>query len=176
MAEVGLFWGQRVELINGEIHVMSPQNDPHASAIMHLTHVLARRVPEDFRVRVQLPLAISDISEPEPDIAIIKLEPGVIRNRSGCPTTAKLVIEVADTSLSRDVKKADAYASAAVSEYWILDLQGERLHVYRKPVSNPGEAGGAQYQEVRVLSSSDSIEPQFVPVASLRVSDLLTAL
>lgn len=172
MAEVGMFHGQRVELIDGKVIVMSPQNDPHASIIMQLNHILTRKIPEDFRVRPQLPLAVSDVSEPEPDIAIIRLEPGVIRGRDGCPTTAKLVIEVADSSLSRAKKKANLYASAAIPEYWIVDVQGKKLYVFKKPVSDSAEDYGARYDGMGTLSMQDAVTPEFVPVGELRVAQL----
>ena len=82
-------------------------------------------------VRVQLPLALSDDSEPEPDLAVVP--PGSYRD--GHPRRALLVIEVADSPLRKDRREKGAlYAEAGVPEYWIVDTTGERVEVHSEIV------------------------------------------
>lgn len=89
----------RVELIDGIVYDMSPQNGPHASAVHRGLRSLQSVFP-DRHIRVQAPLALSDDSELEPDLAVV---PGELEDYDQShPTTALLVVEVADSSLSRD--------------------------------------------------------------------------
>src|SRR5436190_18667624 len=96
MAEIGIFDGQRVELIHGEIIKMSPQNKPHALTVAIINGWLIRSLGENFTVRCQLPVVASDDTEPEPDFAVLTGSP---ESQHDHPTTALLMIEVADSSL-----------------------------------------------------------------------------
>jgi Uma2 family endonuclease len=93
--------GDRVELLGGEItDKMSPQNSRHSAAIGAAQYALDPIFKEGYWIRVQLPLAISDDSEPEPDLAVVT---GTWRDyRKAQPITAPLVIEIADTTLLVD--------------------------------------------------------------------------
>src|SRR5262245_37067935 len=73
MVELGLFQDERVELLRGVLVKMSPQLAPHASTVQKLTQLLVIRLQGRFTLRVQSPLALSDDSEPEPDIAVVDL-------------------------------------------------------------------------------------------------------
>src|SRR5258706_13152922 len=73
--DAGLFVDKRVELLDGEIITMPPQNPPHAGTTSHLAAVLIRGLGVLFSVRVQVPIILDDWSEPEPDIAICQLDP-----------------------------------------------------------------------------------------------------
>ncbi len=132
MIDAGLFAGERVELWRGVIVRMSPQKSPHAAAVQKLNHlfVIALVPTKRASVRVQLPLALADDSEPEPDIAVV--EAGEYRDAH--PTTARLVIEVADTSLSADRGfKADDYAAAGIAEYWVVNVRARTIEIFRDP-------------------------------------------
>src|SRR5215831_19338892 len=99
-AEVGILKpDERLELIEGEIYLkMSPQKAPHATTIRLVENALNRIFSEGHDVRVQLPLALGERSEPEPDVAVVagSLWDYQIEH----PTTAELVIEVSDTTLA----------------------------------------------------------------------------
>ncbi len=140
MGELGLFNGQRVELLDGEVIVMSPMGAGHAAAVTKVAHALFRAFGEGFSVRVQLPLALDPTTEPEPDVAVITGSPDDYLDEH--PSTAVLIVEVADTSLAYDrTEKARVYARANISEYWIVNLLERQLEVYRKPQ-------GERYAEV----------------------------
>lgn len=131
LVALGAFAGERLELLAGALVAISPQHAPHAATIARLTKLLVRRVSEDYDLRFQLPLAIADDSEPEPDAAIV---PAGDYQRAH-PTTALLVIEVADSSLVRDRRKAERYGAAGVPECWIVDLAARAVEVYSGPTS-----------------------------------------
>jgi Uma2 family endonuclease len=125
----GVLDDARVELLYGRVVSMSPQGGRHSYGVTELARALIPAVGSKGRVRIQMPLAVSDSSEPEPDVAIVP--PGDYLDDH--PTTAWLVIEVADSSLDRDRAKAKAYAAAGVVEYWIVDLVEGVFEVHAGP-------------------------------------------
>ncbi len=161
MVELGLFVEERIELLDGWLVEMSPSNPPHAQAIRVLSRCLAE-ARQGVDLQVQLPLALSDHSEPEPDLALVPAGD----YWGGHPTAAHLVIEVADASLRKDRgPKALAYALAGVPEYWVVNLVDRVVEVY----TEPGAEGYGAVQRVAgdaVLSPGEFPEIQ-VPVARL---------
>jgi Uma2 family endonuclease len=124
---------------------------------------------DGWLVRVQLPLALDDISEPEPDVAVV---PGTARDyRRIHPSEAVLVVEVADTSLRLDRKrKASAYARVGIADYWIVNLVDGVLEVHRQP-SREGRRW--RYASVEILGPEAVVTPLAAPGARVRVADLL---
>ena len=143
-------------------------NPPHRIAL-ELTDSVMRVVFTGWRVCIQMPLKLGQITDPQPDIAII---PGSPRGTSAHPTTAVLVIEVSDTSLNHDITtKAELYATANIADYWVLDVDGRRLLVFRDPAPIP--EGGAAYRTQLTLGPADSVAPLAAPASPVRVADLL---
>ena len=102
--------------------------------------------------------------DPEPDFAVIT---GTARGSSGHPTMADLVVEVSDSSLAFDTnQKRLLYARAGIREYWVVDVNGRQLLVYRDP-----QAG--DYATQQVLGPADSVSPLAAPAALVAVADLL---
>src|SRR5690349_5783719 len=130
MVERGAFQGQRFYLFRGELIEMSPQYHPHAFAITELDDALriVFGVRKGFKQRIQLPFDTPGDSMPEPD-ALVCTEAQNLRVPH--PNEALLVVEVADSSLSKDREKALEYAAAKVPEYWIIDVNNRRVEVYR---------------------------------------------
>jgi Uma2 family endonuclease len=129
LVDAGHLANEKVELIRGLIVRMSPQGAQHAAAVQKLTQLLvvALGIPRRAAVRVQLPLALGDHSEPEPDLAAVP--PGSYRDEH--PTQAFLVIEIAESSLSADRREKGAlYAENGIPEYWIVDTARERIEVH----------------------------------------------
>lgn len=171
MAEAGIFSpNERVELLGGEILLMTPQNSPHSVAIGLVEEALRRAFGPDHWIRIQLPLIIDPDSEPEPDVAVVRGTPRDYLKAH--PDTALLVVEVSDTTLvlDRDRKRA-IYARAGIPEYWIVNLAERCLEVYRDPVTPPGQPG--LYRSSRQLNPSTTISPLAAPSASVAVADLL---
>jgi Uma2 family endonuclease len=159
---LGVFDDERVELIKGVLVKMSPQEAPHASTVQKLTKLLVARLQERYAVRIQLPLALSDDTEPEPDVAVVPLGDYETEH----PHTALLIIEVADSTLKKDRGKAAVYASAGIAEYWIVNLGARTIEVYASPE-------GDRYAEVRTLRTGDTLRPRALPDLSLAVAEIL---
>ncbi len=172
MAEAGLFEGRHVELIEGQVIEMSPMRSQHATAVALVARTLDRIFGKGHFVRWQMPLTAGETSEPEPDVAVIA---GDVRDyREAHPTTAVLIVEVADTSLAYDrSEKASLYAKAGIPDYWILNLIDRQLEVRRGPGPDATPSFGFGYADVKVLPSVDSITPLSMPQATVAVSDLL---
>jgi Uma2 family endonuclease len=162
MIELGLFEDERVELIRGVLIKMSPQRAPHASTVQKLNQLLMTRPGGRFTVRIQLPLALSDDSEPEPDVAVAPL--GDYEDEH--PTTALLVIEVADSSLKRHRAKLAMYAIAGIGECWIVNLAARTVEIYSSP-------DGDRYAEARTLREADVLRPAALGGGELAVAEIL---
>ena len=166
LAEEGYFRpGERVELVDGIIFEMSPQSVRHAVAVRLARRLLGRIFAEGFDLLVQMPMALGEDSEPEPDVAVV---PGDPRDHlTSHPQTAILVLEVAESSLQYDrERKAGLYARAGISDYWIVILGSRQLEVLRDPVEGV-------YRSRTLLNATDRIAPLVRPEAVLTVADLL---
>jgi Uma2 family endonuclease len=130
--EQGLFRDERIELLQGVLVEMSPQGTRHAATIQRLTAKLVALLVGRADVRIKLPLAVTPDSLPEPDVAVVASGD---YDRAH-PTTAFLVIEVAESSLNKDrLVKAALYATAAVQEYWIVDVVAGVIEIHTDPIS-----------------------------------------
>ena len=155
----------RIELIEGELVVMTPHGSRHATAIRLFNRALTRVFGEDCIVQCQLPLAIADDSEPEPDLAVVEGE--IADFRDAHPSAALLVVEVADDSLRRDrTVKRRLYARCGIPECWVVSLPDARLEVYRHPADD-------DYRYVAALRVGETVAPLARPAATIAVSDLL---
>jgi Uma2 family endonuclease len=171
MAKLGLFANKRVELIDGKVVQMPPMGNRHEVAIGLAARVLMKTFGDEFWVRQQLTLDLEPRSVPEPDIAIVR---GQIASFVSKPKTALLVVEVSDSTLRYDRGyKQRLYASNAVPEYWIVNLQDNVLEVYREAKPNPHEGLTHQYDHVTSLDATGSIAPLVLPRTTIRVSQLI---
>lgn len=167
LADTGMFDGQRVELVEGDVLVMSPQKHRHAVSLSLTCDVLRDVFGGDYWIRSQMPLSLGTTSEPEPDVAVLR---GAPRDYSQHPDSALLIVEISDTTLSSDRdKKATLYANAGIEDYWIVNLVNRQLEVFRNP--QPGEK--AHYAESVIVDETKKIAPLAMPDACLAVADLL---
>jgi Uma2 family endonuclease len=159
-------------LIRGVLLEQGPMNEPHATALEKVTELMRLTFGTGWRVRGQLPLVLGQDTDPLPDLAVL---PGNSLNPVRAhPTTAALVIEVSDTTLTYDVtEKAELYATAGIADYWVLDLNARQLHVFRNPAPLPGNLGAIAYQTHDTLNPTDTVSPLAAPNSSIIVSDLL---
>ena len=135
MAEVGILSPDaRVELIDGEIIDMVPPGSPHAAAVNRLTEVFVRAVAGRAIVLVQNPVRLSEFSEPQPDLALLRPREDYYSAHHPRPADTLLIVEIADSSLRFDRdKKTPLYASHGIPELWLVDLRNRRLVRYRAP-------------------------------------------
>jgi Uma2 family endonuclease len=138
MGEAGIFQeDNRVELIDGQILAMSPIGSPHVHCINALTRAFAERLygrgePPRAVVSVQNPVRLNNRTEPQPDVVLLRAD--MDKQRLPRPEDVFLIVEVSDTTLEFDMEiKAPRYAAAGIPEVWVVDLQEECIHVYRKP-------------------------------------------
>lgn len=132
-----------VELLEGILVTKMPKNPPHSLATNLLREALAQLFSSGWCVHTQEPITLSD-SEPEPDVAVIKGSLRQYSDRHPGAEEISLVIEVADSSLSRDRGwKKRIYAKAGIPVYWIVNLAERKIEVY----SQPSEADYQQRQE-----------------------------
>ena len=168
----GAFGGRRPVLLRGILWEQGEMNPPHADAILVGTEALRAAFGPNWTIRVQLPLVLSQDTDPLPDFAVV---PGGVRaNLGGHPTTAALVVEVSDTTLDTDVtEKAELYATAGIADYWVVDVDGRKLLVFRDPVPLPAGLGATVYRTRHTFADTDAVSPLAVPTATVRVADLL---
>jgi len=166
MVEINLFSPEaRLELIEGEILTMASQTSYHAVAVSKAQEALRIIYHKNYYIRVQMPLALSDNSEPEPDIAVVAGNADDYWNAH--PTTAMLVVEVAYSSLDHDKqRKRHLYARWQLPEYWLLNLNDRQLEVYREPQNS-------DYQSRSIFVAGDSVTPLSHPDGLIAVADLL---
>jgi Uma2 family endonuclease len=170
MAAQGIFGPEeRVELVDGEILVMTPQGSRHTAVVRAIADALREAFGAGHDVRIQSPLAIDPDSEPEPDVAVVagSLDDYVDEH----PTTALLAVEVTETTLAADRRKASTYAHARVQEYWIANLLDGVLEVHRKPQESA--KGVWTYAEIKRVKPTGSVQPLASPGVRLKVSTLL---
>jgi len=148
MGAAGFFQDERVELLEGEILSMSPKLSQHAFAVNQLTYALVPRLGSTAVVRFQDPVVLDDWSEPEPDVAVCEPVPDRYASAHPRADEVRLIIEVAESSLSYDrTRKAQAYAAAGIAEYWIVNLVDRWVEVRADP--DPITRSYRQQREVR---------------------------
>lgn len=167
MARAGILReDDRVELLEGEILEMAPLGSRHAACVARLTALFAR-VQAKGIVWVQNPIYLSERSEPQPDLTLLRPRPDFYAQTHPGPGDTFLVVEVAETSVEvdRDVK-VPLYARAGIPEVWLVDLSGECIEVFQK-------ASPQGYQEVRRVRRGDRLAPRAFPDMDLAAHDLL---
>ena len=168
MGEAGIFKpADRVELIRGEIIEMSPIGSRHIAFVNNLNQLLVVRLVGRAIVSVQNPVALSDDTEPEPDLAILRLrsEPAY-KDVEPWGNDVLLLIEVAETSLSYDRNtKLRLYAEMGIPEYWVVNSPAASIEIHRTP-----EADG--YRDVRRVSGDATVTLQAFPDVALTLAEI----
>jgi Uma2 family endonuclease len=168
MAEAGVLGpDDSVELLDGQIVEMSPENSPHRVSIMKASRAFMLALEgRNYALQTQSTLPLDERNVPEPDLAVLRGTPDDVLETE--PEIA-LVVEVADTSLDQDrtVKQA-LYAQNEIPEYWIVNLRERTVEVYT-------ELGTAEYRQRRTRSENDTVSPLFEEAPTFDVVSLLPA-
>lgn len=172
LVSLGVFHeDERIELLDGHLTVREPQGSRHGVAIELADSALRAALGPGWRVRVQLPIALDDLSEPEPDLSVVAGDPRDSRHQH--PSRPALVLEVADFTLGLDREvKGPLYARARVPEYWIVNLGSGALEIYRDPRPEP-TTGEWRYATVLILDAAGVTAPLAAPTVRIAVADLL---
>lgn len=172
LVDLGVFQGDPVELIAGQLVVAEPQGTYHATAVGTVDDVLRAVLPPGWIVRAQMPVALDDESVPEPDLVVV---PGNRADyRESHPARPALVVEVADSSLDFDrQQKGSLYARARVQDYWIVNLIERVVEVFRDPSPDPLAPYGWRYRSVATLTPPAVVAPLALPSARIAVAAML---
>lgn len=162
MYEAGIFSeSDRLELINGELVTMSPINRRHSGCVNRLTYLLSQIIGNRAIIAVQNPIHLSDQSEPQPDLAILKWQDNFYQSGHPTPSDIYWLIEVSDTKIGVDRRvKVPLYADSGILETWLVNLNEDCLEVYRG-------------DEELILQKGDTIASLAFPDVVLAVTDIL---
>jgi Uma2 family endonuclease len=172
LVDLGVFDGERIELLDGLLVVREPQRSAHAIAVQLVQKALERAFGATWHVRTQLPFGLDDDSEPEPDAVVVRGKP---RDYSRAhPTRCALIVEVADGSLLFDRrKKGLLYARAGVADFWIVNLKERVVEVYREPRLRGAAPLGWHYAHTERMHVPARVTPLAAPRARIPIADLL---
>jgi Uma2 family endonuclease len=167
MAEAGVFPpGVRVELIEGVIYEMPPIGSRHASIVNRLNALLGRAVGNRAIVSCQQPVQLGQVSEPQPDLALLAPRDDFYEYHLPTAADTLLLIEVSDTTLPTDRHtKLPLYAQHGIPEFWLIDVDDRRLHVFRNPTSTT-------YAEVTSPHAPSAISIASLPGITIDLSSL----
>lgn len=133
----GVFDGEAVELLRGEIIVMTPEREAHAYYNTEVGEYLRNLLGNQVKIRDAKPITLPNNSEPQPDLAIVKPLGKEYLIHHPYPEDIFWIIEFAQTTLSKDLgEKKDIYAESGIKEYWVVDLNNLQLKVFRDLVNN----------------------------------------
>ena len=155
-----------VELLNGELVTMSPVGSRHAACVKRLNHFFSQTIGDKAIVSVQDPIQIRPNSQPEPDIAILRVRHDFYMDAHPEAADVLLLIEVSDSSLDYDKEiKLGIYGRGGVPEVWIINLQDEQVDSYRGPFN-----GGYRLRERFLLG--ENIKADLLPKLEVNISQV----
>lgn len=156
----------RVELIDGEVRAMSPIGPRHAAIVNRLNALLSRQLADSAIISVQNPIQLTDYTEPQPDIAVLRLREDFYAYAFPLPDDVLFVIEVAETSLQYDrEEKLPRYAQMEIPEVWLIDVDRETVTQYTHP-------DGTRYGLEQTLERGQRIISDTMSLLQLSVDDI----
>lgn len=174
MIEIGLFdEDERVELIGGVLHRMSPRGPQHGGSLKRLVGAFIEQLGAQVEFSVQDPITIPSVtSEPEPDLVLAKPRDSGYFDRHPFPEEVLLLVEVADSSLEVDREvKLPVYATAGIEDYWIINLVDNQVEVYRE--LTVAADGTADYEQQTVHVAGDTATPLHFADCEIEIAPLL---
>jgi Uma2 family endonuclease len=156
----------RVELIEGDMINEPGIDPPHSSITARLTELSVLSVGRSVTVSPCGTVRLGDFSVPQPDLMLLKRREDFYFGRRPTASDVLLLIEVSDSSFAYDQStKRALYARYGVEEYWVVDVQGERVFVYSEPA-------GEGYARVVTCTTADIVSPRAVPAVQIKVGTL----
>ncbi len=168
MIEAGVFHeDDRIELLGGEIVAMSPIGSRHAACVRRLIQLFTERLGKRVIVGAQDPIELSDESESQPDLTLLKPRPDFYSSAHPKPSDIYLLVEVADTTASYDRRvKLPFYARAGIPEVWLIDLEAQQVEVYREPSAQ-------DYRQMQIVERGQSLKIQIFSDVTLNTNEIL---
>jgi len=162
MAETGVLTeADRVELIDGDLINVAPIGPPHSAVVARLNKHFVLSVGDSAIVSPGSSVRMGDYSMPQPDLILLRPREDFYSARLPTPADILLLVEVSESSLSFDqgIKRA-LYARQGVAEYWVFDLPGRRVHVYRDPTVEG-------YGDASVHTLNEAVSPRALPAVQV---------
>ena len=157
----------RMELIKGEIIDMAPIGPSHAGCVINLIEMFANQKGKTALINVQNPIQLGNLSEPEPDLVLLRPVSHFYREKHPTVEDIFLLIEVSDTTIKHDREtKIPLYATDGIVESWLIDLNEFQVEVYLNPTANG-------YTNKRIFGSEQILIPSQLPHIEIPVSDIL---
>lgn len=170
MSELGLLDSDgRTELIDGQILLMASKGIPHVIALRLLASELDNLLSQNRSTYIitQDPIQLDDLSEPEPDLVIVKGAMLDYLEHHPYPADIHLVVEIADSTLKQDCQvKARLYARAEIVEYWVVDLKNRQVHIFRNPTATG-------YTNHLILNEPNQFSPLAFPDLVVNLTSIL---
>lgn len=171
LVESGVLEGKPVEFLEGEIINMSPEGIPHSYTNDSVVKYLRRILANIADVKESHPITLdnspnSRASEPEPDIAVVRLPETIYRSHHPYPEDIYWLVEISKQTLKFDLEqKALIYARNGIVEYWVIDLVNNKLIVHTQPSND-------SYTQIQELTTG-TITPQAFPNVAIALDQLL---
>jgi len=158
----------RMELIEGEIIDMAPIGPSHAGCVRNLIELLSRQKGKAAWLDVQNPILLSNLSEPEPDLTLLRPISHFYRKKHPTPEAIFLLIEVSDSTVNYDRdKKIPLYAKEGIVECWLIDLNEFQIEVYLNPTPNG-------YTTKSICEAGHILSPSQLPHIKIPVAEILS--
>ncbi len=156
----------RVELIDGEVRLMSPIGTLHAAIVKRYAALLFAQVGQTAIISVQDPIQLNSMSEPQPDLALLRYQEDFYAQATPSAADVLLIIEVSDTTLAYDrLEKLPRYALAGIPEVWITDVDGQAVERHTDPQDN-------QYATKQTFKRGQRLSVQALPTISLSIDSI----
>ncbi len=156
----------RIELIDGEMLNMPPIGLRHSAVRDRLTKLFVLCAGDSAIVSPGRSVQLGEYSMPQPDLMLLKAREDFYAAQIAAAPDVLLIVEISDSSLAFDQgAKRALYARYGVTEYWVVDIPGQCVHVYREPAADG-------YSETRQCGLSDSVSPRELPAAQVLVGML----
>jgi Uma2 family endonuclease len=156
----------RVELIDGDIIIMAPIGPPHSADVARLNKLFVLSARDSAIVSPGAALRLGEYSVPQPDLMLLKPRDDYYSSRLPTPSDVILLVEVSDSAVAFDQGvKRSLYARKGIAEYWVVDIPGGRVHVYR----DPSVKGFAM---ARAYSGTDVVSPRALPAIQITAGTL----
>jgi Uma2 family endonuclease len=166
MIEHGIFGeDERIELWEGVLITMRPKGSKHANAVGRIDRSIKKKLGEQIVFSAQDPIRLDDYSEPEPDVALLAPPIENYDDRHPTPKDIFLVVEIADTSIEKDRRKAGNYARNGICQYLLLNLNTDEIEDYREPA-----ADGYRFKKIHDAAASFNLVA--FPEVEIKVADL----
>jgi Uma2 family endonuclease len=172
LAESGFFDpDEKLELLEGDIVEKMTQREPHVKSLLLSQEALRQVFGVGYIIRIQAPLRMGQRSRPGPDLAVTE---GLLRDMVETPSTAVLIVEISDSTLTGDRGlKASIYAANQIQDYWIVNLVDRVLEVHRTPGEMPSQPVGYGYRSIERFGPGQTVSPLAAPNSTVAVDDLL---